>query len=156
MGTDINFNAKDNTVESISDWFKKAKPNATAQDLIAQYAIFIEEIGEVFSATNFKGAESFMEGLRQEVLQLASEGEEACSDLVSTWDRKELLDGLADVMVTAVGVAQYANMNMVGALEEVSESNWSKFDKNGKPIINEQGKITKGPDYFKPNLEPFI
>ena len=32
----------------------------------------------------------------------------------------------------------------------------SKLDKDGKPIYNENGKVMKGPDYFKPNLKKFI
>lgn len=44
---------------------------------------------------------------------------------------------------------------MKGALAEVNRSNWTKFV-NGKPVINEQGKITKGSHYRKSNLIDFI
>lgn len=45
--------------------------------------------------------------------------------------------------------------DMVGALKEVNASNYSKFE-NGKPVFNEQGKIAKGKDYFKPNLTTYL
>ena len=32
----------------------------------------------------------------------------------------------------------------------------SKLDKDGKPIYNDKGKVMKGPNYFKPNLNKFI
>ena len=32
----------------------------------------------------------------------------------------------------------------------------SKLDDDGKPIYNEQGKVMKGPKYFKPNLNKFL
>ena len=33
----------------------------------------------------------------------------------------------------------------------------SKLDINdGKPIYNEKGKVMKGPNYFKPNLNKFV
>jgi len=32
----------------------------------------------------------------------------------------------------------------------------SKLDNNGKPIYNENGKVMKGPNYFKPNLMKFL
>jgi hypothetical protein len=32
----------------------------------------------------------------------------------------------------------------------------SKLDENGKPILREDSKILKGPNYFKPNLEPIV
>ena len=31
----------------------------------------------------------------------------------------------------------------------------SKLGENGKPIYNENGKVMKGPNYFKPNLKNF-
>lgn len=42
------------------------------------------------------------------------------------------------------------------AFEEVHKSNMSKLGKDGKPIFREDGKIIKGPDYFRPNLKQFI
>ena len=32
----------------------------------------------------------------------------------------------------------------------------SKLGENGKPIYNENGKVMKGPNYFKPNLKKFL
>ena len=46
---------------------------------------------------------------------------------------------------------------MESAFEEVQRSNMSKLDEDGKPIVRpEDGKILKGPNYFKPNIEQFI
>ena len=44
--------------------------------------------------------------------------------------------------------------DMVGALDEINKSNWSKFE-NGKPVFDENGKIKKGAEYFKPKLSKF-
>ena len=43
----------------------------------------------------------------------------------------------------------------VKAFEEVHRSNMSKLE-NGKAIFREDGKIIKGKNYFRPNLEQFI
>ena len=43
-------------------------------------------------------------------------------------------------------------MSIVEAVGRVNKSNWSKFV-NGKPIFDENGKIAKGPDYVKCDLE---
>jgi len=32
----------------------------------------------------------------------------------------------------------------------------SKLDINGKPILREDGKILKGPDYFKPDIKKIL
>ena len=66
--------------------------------------------------------------------------------------RTDFLDSLADQVVTSVGVAHCAGMNMTEACKRVNASNWSKFV-DGQPVFNEAGKIAKGPDYRKPNLE---
>ena len=42
------------------------------------------------------------------------------------------------------------------AFTEVHNSNMSKLDDNGKPIFRADGKVQKGPNYFKPNLNQFI
>ena len=68
-------------------------------------------------------------------------------------NRKELLDALADQIVTAVGVGVCAGMNMPKAVAEVNSSNWSKFNYRGYPEFDENGKIKKGEQYRKPNLE---
>jgi len=39
---------------------------------------------------------------------------------------------------------------------EVHRSNMSKLSEDGTPIYNENGKVMKGPNYFKPNLRQFI
>nr|DAX95409.1 MAG TPA: NTP-PPase-like protein [Caudoviricetes sp.] len=44
----------------------------------------------------------------------------------------------------------------IPAFEEVHRSNMSKLGENGKPIFREDGKIIKGPNYFRPNLKQFF
>lgn len=70
-------------------------------------------------------------------------------------DRKDFLDSLCDQVVTASGVGQHCGFPVVEALAEVNDSNWSKFV-DGKAIVDANGKIMKGPDYFKANLEQFV
>ena len=36
--------------------------------------------------------------------------------------------------------------------EEIQRSNMSKLGEDGKPIYREDGKVLKGPNYFKPNI----
>ena len=41
-------------------------------------------------------------------------------------------------------------------IDEVHRSNMSKLDEDGKPIYREDGKVMKGPNYFKPDLSKFV
>src|SRR5690606_12600982 len=70
-------------------------------------------------------------------------------------DPVEHLDALADQIITAVGCAHMARMDIIGALDEVNRSNFSKFE-DGKPVFNDQGKIKKGRGYSEPELERFV
>lgn len=66
-----------------------------------------------------------------------------------------LLDALADQIVTATGVGTFLGMNVPGALAEVNRSNYSKFE-DGEPVFNENKKVMKGKDYTPPDLTPYI
>jgi len=141
------------TLSYITEWFKKAKPEPTVQNIIQQTAYHFEEVAEMCEALgNQKTADALIE-YKEKLLSLTAA---ECELLWKRTDKVGLLDALCDQVVTATGVAQYAGMDFDGALTEVSDSNWSKFDKNGNPIINADGKILKGPDYFKPELIQFV
>jgi predicted HAD superfamily Cof-like phosphohydrolase len=40
--------------------------------------------------------------------------------------------------------------------EEIQASNMSKLGLDGKPIYREDGKVMKGPKYFKPNIKAIL
>jgi len=40
--------------------------------------------------------------------------------------------------------------------EEIQKSNMSKLGLDGKPIYREDGKVLKGPNYFKPNIKSIL
>mgnify|MGYP000576284186 CR=1 FL=1 len=40
--------------------------------------------------------------------------------------------------------------------DEIQKSNMSKLGADGKPIYREDGKVMKGPNYFKPNFSKFF
>ena len=40
--------------------------------------------------------------------------------------------------------------------DEIQRSNLSKLGEDGKPIYREDGKVMKGPNYFKPNISKII
>ena len=42
--------------------------------------------------------------------------------------------------------------NLVEVVREIHRSNMSKLGEDGRPIYREDGKILKGPNYFKPDL----
>ena len=71
-------------------------------------------------------------------------------------DLLEVADALTDILYVTYGAGHAFGIDLDKCFEEVQNSNMSKLDESGKPIYNESGKVMKGPNYFKPNLNKFI
>ena len=71
-------------------------------------------------------------------------------------DIKEVADALTDILYVTYGAGHAFGINLDACFDEVQNSNMSKLDENGKPIYNESGKVMKGPNYFKPNLDKYL
>lgn len=143
-------------IEKIINWFKAAKPNPTEKDKATQIGAHFEEVSEMMRALSCDSAQA--EQITQEfyvcdAIDKNSDGKDV--ELPENWEI-DLLDSLCDQIVTAIGVGYMMGFDMAGALQEVNLSNWSKFDENGNPILNENGKIVKGENYFKPDLAKFV
>lgn len=138
-----------NELQRTLEWFKLAVPYPTDKNKSVQVGCFFEEVGEVINALGEGGGYNT-------VADLASDYKSFYGKVIlSTEQRLELLDGLCDVIVTAVGVAHMFDMDILSAMSEVNRSNFSKFV-DGKPVFNEQGKIAKPLTFSQPNLEQFV
>lgn len=62
-------------------------------------------------------------------------------------------DALADLIYVCYGAALEAGIDLNMVLREVHASNLSKLGEDGKPILRDDGKILKGPGYFRPNIK---
>ena len=71
-------------------------------------------------------------------------------------DLKEAADALTDILYVTYGAGHSFGVNLDKCFEEVQKSNMSKLGSDGKPIYNEDGKVMKGPKYFKPDLNKFV
>lgn len=143
------------TIRSIQRWFEKTRPEKTARDFLAQVACHYEEVAECTEALGHPAGaiRKFSENFRIADAAYA-DTDYRCKPLPKGW-RKDLLDSLCDQIVTAIGVAHCANLNIVDALSEVNYSNWSKFE-NCEPIRDERGKIIKGRNYKTPVLDQYV
>ncbi|UVX30978.1 nucleotide pyrophosphohydrolase [Klebsiella phage VLCpiP4a] len=133
-------------------------PNPTHKNVTTQIGCHLEEVAEMlevlksdnpFQSMVITDAKTALTALAD---RLKAYGEDT---YVKESDRAELLDALADQIVTATGIGTFLGMNVPGALSEVNRSNYSKFV-NGEPLFNENQKVMKGPDYTPPELSPFI
>ena len=121
--------------------------------------------------SNFNKVGTFMKTFGQEVKTNPSFGtdkinklridliKEELQELTEAMDNKDLLevaDALTDILYVTYGAGHAFGINLDNCFDEVQNSNMSKLDENGNPIKNEQGKVLKGPKYFKPNLSKFL
>ena len=73
-------------------------------------------------------------------------------------DLVEIADALGDMMYILCGTILSHGLQdkIEHVFEEIQKSNMSKLGSDGKPIYREDGKIMKGPDYFKPDIKKII
>ena len=84
---------------------------------------------------------------------------EELSELTDAMNNKDLLavaDALTDILYVTYGAGHAFGIDLDKCFDEVQNSNMSKLDENGKPIYNKNGKVMKGPNYFKPDLSKFV
>lgn len=70
----------------------------------------------------------------------------------------EIADALGDQLYILCGTILKHGMQDVieDVFREIQASNMSKLGEDGKAVMREDGKILKGPGYFRPDLSKFI
>ncbi len=121
--------------------------------------------------SNFDSVKKFMKTFGQEVKEKAEFPTDKITALrydlireelaefkeaIDKRDIKEVADALTDILYVTYGAGHAFGINLDKCFEEVQNSNMSKLGKDGKPIYNDKGKVMKGPNYFKPNLNKFV
>ena len=121
--------------------------------------------------TNFEKVGLFMKTFGQEVkikpglssekinnlrINLIEEELKELKEAINKKNLEETIDALTDILYVTYGAGHAFGVDLDKCFEEVQNSNMSKLDNNGKPIFNENGKVMKGPNYFKPNLNQFL
>lgn len=88
-----------------------------------------------------------MEEENREYLEAAQQG-----DLV------EVADALGDMLYILCGtILEHGMQHKIEAVfEEIQRSNMSKLGADGKPIHREDGKVLKGPNYFRPDIQAIL
>jgi predicted HAD superfamily Cof-like phosphohydrolase len=73
-------------------------------------------------------------------------------------DLVEIADALGDKLYILCGtiLAHGLQDKIVEVFDEIQRSNMSKLSTDGTPVIREDGKILKGPNYFKPNIKSIL
>ena len=70
----------------------------------------------------------------------------------------EVADALGDMLYILCGTILSHGMQdkIHEVFEEIQRSNMSKLGDDGSPIYRKDGKVMKGPKYFKPNIKAIL
>jgi len=119
----------------------------------------VEKFHDTFGITNKYQPKAFVGkdivALRH---RLMSEENEEYLEAAEAGDLVEVADALGDMMYILCGtILSHGMQNIIEEIfEEIQASNMSKLGADGKPIYREDGKVMKGPNYFKPNISAII
>ncbi|MCL9770078.1 nucleoside triphosphate pyrophosphohydrolase family protein [Flavobacterium sp. HXWNR69] len=85
---------------------------------------------------------------------LMKEENEEYLEAVQNNDIVEVADALGDMLYILCGtILEHGLQHKIEEVfDEIQRSNMSKLGEDGKPIYREDGKVMKGPNYFKPNF----
>ena len=115
--------------------------------------VFMETFGQEVKSKASSFPDQKIQNLRYDLIK---EELEELKDALNQKNLKEVADALTDILYVTYGAGHAFGIDLDKCFAEVQNSNMSKLDENGKPIYNENGKVMKGPNYFKPNLQKFI
>ncbi|RVT77445.1 hypothetical protein EOD40_06465 [Flavobacterium sufflavum] len=89
---------------------------------------------------------------------LMKEENEEYLEAVKNNDLVEIADALGDMMYILCGtIIEHGLQDKIEAVfDEIQRSNMSKLGEDGKPIYREDGKVMKGPNYFKPDFSKIL
>ncbi|RZJ67574.1 MAG: hypothetical protein EOO50_04630 [Flavobacterium sp.] len=89
---------------------------------------------------------------------LMKEENEEYLEAVQNDDVVEIADALGDMLYILCGtIIEHGLQHKIEEVfDEIQRSNMSKLGADGKPIYREDGKVMKGPNYFKPDFSKIL
>ena len=89
---------------------------------------------------------------------LMKEENEEYLEAVENNDIVEIADALGDMLYILCGtILEHGLQHKIEEVfDEIQRSNMSKLGQDGNPIYREDGKVMKGPNYFKPNFSTIL
>jgi len=90
--------------------------------------------------------------------KLMREENEEYLDAANDNDLVEVADALGDMLYILCGtiIEHGLQYKIEEVFEEIQRSNMSKLGVDGQPIYREDGKVLKGPNYFKPSIKEIL
>lgn len=122
----------------------------------------LNAVAEFHSAFGIDSAEKPIVSIPQKTVflrhNLMKEENDEYLEAAQNNDLVEVADALGDMLYILCGTILSHGMQhkITEVFNEIQRSNMSKLGADGKPIYREDGKVLKGPNYFKPNIASIL
>lgn len=119
----------------------------------------VKEFNEAFNIKYSKNPQADLdESIVELRYRLMQEENNEYLEAARNKDLVEIADALGDKLYILCGtiLAHGLQDKIVEVFDEIQRSNMSKLSTDGSPVIREDGKILKGPNYFKPNIKDIL
>ena len=126
------------------------------------FATIVDCVGEFCDAFGIAKADSPQGQLDEATVRLRhrlmAEETEEYLEAALAGDAVEVADALGDQLYILCGTILSHGMQHVieEVFMEIQSSNMSKLGADGQPIYREDGKVMKGPNYFRPNIAAIL
>lgn len=99
-------------------------------------------------------------GIEKHLLRykLMREENEEYLEAANSGDLVEVADALGDMLYILCGtIIEHGFQHKIDAVfDAIQKSNMSKLGADGKPVYREDGKVLKGPGYFRPDIKKVL
>ena len=118
----------------------------------------VEEFHNAFGQENGESPRLISHGEYHLRHTLMKEENDEYLDACAAKNLVEVADALGDQLYILCGTILKHGMQHVieDVFDEIQASNMSKLGEDGKPMFRMDGKILKGPNFFRPDLTKFI
>jgi len=122
----------------------------------------LKAVAEFHDAFGIESANAPVVSLREQTVllrhNLMKEENEEYLEAAQNKDLVEVADALGDMLYILCGTILSHGMQhkITEVFNEIQRSNMSKLGSDGKPIYREDGKVLKGPNYFKHNIASIL
>lgn len=119
----------------------------------------VQEFHEMFKLGVEKTPVSILENNKAKLrYELMKEENEEYIEAVENNDLIEVADALGDMLYILCGtILEHGMSDLIETVfDEIHRSNMSKLGEDGKPVYREDGKVMKGPNYFRPDISKII
>lgn len=150
-------------INQLNNWFRTTQPTPSYHDIHLLFSRLVEEHTDLLVCLQEAGMTAHARdevGFSISVLDFLkrrfSAAPQGIEIDIPALDRASVLKALCHQIVMTVAIANALEMNIAGAMSELTASNQSMLDESNKPIFNLQRKLVPASGFSAPHYPSYI